>query len=136
PTTVRPLVRFEGLPGEFSQHDFGQVDVRFLDGARTRVRFFASRLKYSRWVGHDRAERVRRDPGVVRKNSIEQSPTKLSVRATSLSSTWSIQMSRLVGAARGRSSGNGWTAGLEASSTVGQNKNHRSSTRRLGGRTK
>jgi transposase len=50
PTTVRPLVRFEGLPGEFTQHDFGQVDVRFLDGARHRVHFFASRLKYSRWV--------------------------------------------------------------------------------------
>lgn len=50
PTTVRPLVRFEGLPGEFSQHDFGQVDVRFLDGTRKRVHFFASRLKYSRWV--------------------------------------------------------------------------------------
>src|SRR5712691_10906141 len=50
PTTVRPVVRFEGLPGEFSQHDFGEVDVRFLDGARKRVHFFASRLKYSRWV--------------------------------------------------------------------------------------
>ena len=50
PKTVRPLVRFEGLPGEFSQHDFGQVDVRFLDGTRTRVHFFASRLKYSRWA--------------------------------------------------------------------------------------
>jgi transposase len=50
PTTVRPLVRFEGLPGEFSQHDFGQVDVRFLNGTRKRVHFFASRLKYSRWV--------------------------------------------------------------------------------------
>ncbi len=23
-----PVVRFEGLPGEFSQHDFGHVDVR------------------------------------------------------------------------------------------------------------
>lgn len=50
PKTVRPLVRFEGLPGEFSQHDFGQVDVRFLDGTRQRVHFFASRLKYSRWA--------------------------------------------------------------------------------------
>lgn len=50
PKTVRPLVRFEGLPGEFSQHDFGQVDVRFLDGTRKRVHFFASRLKYSRWA--------------------------------------------------------------------------------------
>jgi transposase len=34
PTVARPMVRFEGLPGEFTQHDFGQVDVR----------------KYSRWV--------------------------------------------------------------------------------------
>jgi len=47
---VRPLVRFEGLPGEFSQHDFGEVDVRFDDGSKKRVHFFASRLKYSRWV--------------------------------------------------------------------------------------
>jgi transposase len=46
----RPLVRFEGLPGEFSQHDFGQVEVAFLDGSRRRVHFFASRLKYSRWA--------------------------------------------------------------------------------------
>jgi transposase len=45
PTTVRPLVRFEGLPGEFTQHDFGQVEVRFLDGTRRRVHFFATRLK-------------------------------------------------------------------------------------------
>ena len=50
PKTVRPLVRFEGLAGEFTQHDFGQVDVRFLEGTRKRVHFFASRLKYSRWV--------------------------------------------------------------------------------------
>lgn len=50
PTTVRPVVRFEGLPGEFTQHDFGEVDVRFLDGTRTRIHFFASRLKYSRWA--------------------------------------------------------------------------------------
>jgi transposase len=50
PEPPRPMVRFEGLPGEFSQHDFGQVDVRFLDGTKTRVHFFASRLKYSRWV--------------------------------------------------------------------------------------
>ena len=32
PKEVKPLVRFEGLPGEFSQHDFGQVDVEFMDG--------------------------------------------------------------------------------------------------------
>jgi transposase len=45
-----PVVRFEGLPGEFSQHDFGHVDVRFVDGRQKRVHFFASRLKYSRFV--------------------------------------------------------------------------------------
>jgi len=50
PKTRRPLVRFEGLAGEFSQHDFGHVDVRFLAGTEKRVHFFASRLKYSRWV--------------------------------------------------------------------------------------
>lgn len=50
PERPRPVVRFEGLAGEFSQHDFGQVDVRFLDGRVSRVHFFASRLKYSRWV--------------------------------------------------------------------------------------
>jgi transposase len=49
-TTVTPLVRFDGLPGEFSQHDFGEVDVRYQDGTEARVHFFASRLKYSRWV--------------------------------------------------------------------------------------
>jgi len=36
PKPVKPLVRFEGLPGEFSQHDFGQVDVEFLNGTRQR----------------------------------------------------------------------------------------------------
>ena len=50
PKAPRPVVRFEGLPGEFTQHDFGQVDVRFLDGTKRRIHFFASRLKYSRWV--------------------------------------------------------------------------------------
>jgi transposase len=48
PAPTRPLVRFEGLPAEFSQHDFGQVDVRFVDGSKKRVHFFCSRLKYSR----------------------------------------------------------------------------------------
>jgi hypothetical protein len=33
PRSAKPLVRFAGLPGEFSQHDFGQVQVKFLDGA-------------------------------------------------------------------------------------------------------
>jgi transposase len=50
PPRAAPVVRFEGLPGEFSQHDFGQVDVRYVDGRTERIRFFASRLKYSRFV--------------------------------------------------------------------------------------
>ena len=50
PPRATPVVRFEGLPGEFSQHDFGQVDVTFVDGTKKRVHFFASRLKYSRFA--------------------------------------------------------------------------------------
>ena len=50
PVPVAPLVRFEGVPGEFSQHDFGVVSVRLTTGAVERVRFFASRLKWSRFV--------------------------------------------------------------------------------------
>lgn len=50
PNATKPLVRFEGLPGEFSQHDFGQVDVEFLNGVIRRIHFFASRLKYSRFI--------------------------------------------------------------------------------------
>jgi transposase len=50
PPRAAPVVRFEGLPGEFSQHDFGHVDVTFVDGRKKRVHFFASRLKYSRYA--------------------------------------------------------------------------------------
>ena len=49
PNPTQPMVRFEGLPGEFSQHDFGQVVVRYANGSTERLHFFASRLKYSRW---------------------------------------------------------------------------------------
>lgn len=49
PERPQPIVRFEGVAGEFSQHDFGEVDVRYGDVVE-RVHFFASRLKYSRWV--------------------------------------------------------------------------------------
>ncbi len=45
-----PEVRFEGVPGEFSQHDFGSVKVAYADGSEEKIRFFASRLKYSRWT--------------------------------------------------------------------------------------
>lgn len=50
PKSIKPLVRFEGLPGEFSQHDFGEVELEYRDGSIRRVRFFASRLKYSRTI--------------------------------------------------------------------------------------
>lgn len=50
PPRATPVVRFEGLPGEFSQHDFGHVDVRFVDGCTKRVHIFASRLKFSAFV--------------------------------------------------------------------------------------
>ncbi len=39
------MVRFEGMPGEFSQHDFGSVSVVYGDGTSEKVHFFASRLK-------------------------------------------------------------------------------------------
>jgi hypothetical protein len=38
------------LPGEFTQHDFGEVDVSFANGQTKRIHFFASRLKFSRWA--------------------------------------------------------------------------------------
>src|ERR1700741_3177743 len=50
PKQIKPLIRFEGLPGEFSQHDFGEVAVTFLDGSIHRIHFFASRLKYWRFI--------------------------------------------------------------------------------------
>lgn len=63
PPRATPIVRFEGLPGEFSQHDFGHVDVRFVDGTKKRVHFFASRLKFSRFaavtiVDNERVETI------------------------------------------------------------------------------
>jgi transposase len=44
------VVRFEGLPGEFTQHDFGEVWVTFANGEQRKIQFFASRLKYSRYA--------------------------------------------------------------------------------------
>jgi transposase len=44
------MVRFEGVAGEFAQFDFGQTDVRLLDGRKQRIHFAAYRLKHSRWV--------------------------------------------------------------------------------------
>lgn len=45
-----PVVRFEGVPGEFAQFDFGVARIRLSDGKSRQVTFFAGRLKYSRMV--------------------------------------------------------------------------------------
>jgi len=50
PRPVRVGMRFEGLPGEFSQHDFGEIRLTFLNGEQKVIHFFASRLKWSRWI--------------------------------------------------------------------------------------
>lgn len=42
------VVRFEGLPGEYGQFDFGEVLVTYADGRREKLHFFAGRLKFSR----------------------------------------------------------------------------------------
>lgn len=44
------MVRFEGVPGEFAQFDFGVADVRLRDGRTKRIHFAAYRLKHSRWI--------------------------------------------------------------------------------------
>ena len=48
PQAVRPICRFEGVAGEFSQHDFGEVQVAWTAGGRQKVVCFASLLKHSR----------------------------------------------------------------------------------------
>jgi transposase len=48
--TTDTFVRYEGLPGEYGQFDFGEVVVHLAGGKRERVHFFAGRLKYSRAV--------------------------------------------------------------------------------------
>lgn len=50
PFRPSPMVRFEGLAGEFCQNDFGSVRVRYDSGLEEILHFFASRLKWSRWV--------------------------------------------------------------------------------------
>lgn len=44
------MVRFEGLPGEFAQFDFGEFRVQYRSGHTERIHFAAYRMKYSRWV--------------------------------------------------------------------------------------
>lgn len=45
-----PVVRFEGVAGEFCQHDFGKLRVVYTDGQDEMLTFFAARLKYSRMM--------------------------------------------------------------------------------------
>jgi transposase len=45
-----PVIRFEGLPGEYVQWDWGEARVR-LGGEPIKRVFLAGRLKYSRLVG-------------------------------------------------------------------------------------
>lgn len=47
---TEPLVRFDGLPGEFAQFDFGEARLTFADDTRKKVVFFVGRLKYSRFL--------------------------------------------------------------------------------------
>lgn len=48
PPASVPVVRFEGLAGEFAQYDGGSLTVTYQDGTAEKLTFFAGRLKYSR----------------------------------------------------------------------------------------
>ena len=48
-SAVRPVFRLEGLAGEFSDNDFGELQVAWAGGGHQRVLFFVSRLKHSRY---------------------------------------------------------------------------------------
>ena len=50
PHAAQLTMRFEGLPGEFSQHDFAEVRITYVDGSCEVAWFFCSRLKCSRWA--------------------------------------------------------------------------------------
>ena len=47
---AEPIVRFEGVPGEYAQFDFGERWIDYADGERRKVIAFVGRLKYSRHV--------------------------------------------------------------------------------------
>ena len=47
---TRPVRRAGGEAGDFSQHGFGEVLVKWTGGGRERLTFFASRLRYSRYT--------------------------------------------------------------------------------------
>lgn len=47
---AEPIVRFEGVAGEYAQFDFGERRQRFANGMSRKVIAFVGRLKYSRHV--------------------------------------------------------------------------------------
>jgi len=47
---VLPVVCFDGVAGEFAQHDFGEVRVTYADGSSEKIHFYAGRLKFSRYM--------------------------------------------------------------------------------------
>jgi transposase len=49
PEVTRSVGGVGELPGDVSQHGFGDVDVQFAKGGLHRVHFFVSQLSYSRW---------------------------------------------------------------------------------------
>jgi transposase len=59
-----PLVRFEGLPGEYAQFDHGEAWVTYADGTRERIIFFAGRLKYSRFMHVELVDNQQSEPTV------------------------------------------------------------------------
>jgi len=52
-------LRFEGLPGEYAQVDWGEQKIPFLRGGRQRVYFLAVRLKFSRYAWVEFLENTR-----------------------------------------------------------------------------
>ncbi len=46
---VKSIGRVGEMPGDLSQHGFGEADVRFAGGGPERVHFLVSQLLYSRW---------------------------------------------------------------------------------------
>jgi hypothetical protein len=47
---AEPIVRFEGVPGEYAQFDFGERWIEYVGGVRRKMIDFVGRLTYSRHV--------------------------------------------------------------------------------------
>ena len=75
PHATRLMMRFEGLPGEFSQHDFGEVRITYLDGSRQVVRFFCTQLR--QWLDEVNDERPSRATGEIPQQRRQQELSRL-----------------------------------------------------------